>query len=307
MPKVPHSKRVKSDKKSYSKDKLEGSMLRRKARLERTIQRAQQELAVINDSDEADDEEEDFSFSNSYEKRMVIKFFWNTLGRPRSERTWAGRDGVVSYIRQRMGSTAPNPKAVVSTLKRLVDNPEDDLRRQATSQRKRTLSEEEDLYIGLLICEGHSQRSATFLINGERIANGLEPISRHVIRDAEERVELIRRARRKEKSGSSDLSSAWSMASLAFAKEIQQRLLRGAALELLPAFGPELLLNGKRIRCAPTDEWELLGSTVIIPGNFFVGMPLTKEQKKIKYPWMQPSEAPGDNGWVHGSLPCVLP
>ena len=31
-------------------------------------------------------------------------------------------------------------------------------------RRQCSLSEEDDLYVGLLICEGHSQRSATFLI-----------------------------------------------------------------------------------------------------------------------------------------------
>ena len=36
---------MRSDKKTYSKDKLVGSALRRKARLERTIERAQRELA----------------------------------------------------------------------------------------------------------------------------------------------------------------------------------------------------------------------------------------------------------------------
>ena len=50
---------------------------------------------------------------------------------------------------------------------------------------QRMLSDEEDMYIGLLICEGHSQRSAAFLINGERAAQGLPPIGRWQIQQAE--------------------------------------------------------------------------------------------------------------------------
>ena len=45
--------------------------------------------------------------------------------------------------------------------------------------RQRDFSDEDDLYVGLLICEGHSQRSATFLINGER-ASAAGTRSRHL-------------------------------------------------------------------------------------------------------------------------------
>ena len=40
------------------------------------------------------------------------------------------------------------------------------------------MTDEEDLFIGLLLCKGHSQRSATFLLNGDRSAQGLPPVDR---------------------------------------------------------------------------------------------------------------------------------
>ena len=158
--------------KPYNKDDYAGSKARRRARCERQLEAVQKELAELDNSENSVDSEEDFDFATHHEKRVVIKFFWQTLGRPRAESSWAGRDGVISYIRRRMGSTAPSVETVRSTLKRLVENPDDDLQ-PLSYERERLLSHEEDLFIGLLICEGHSQRSATFLINGDRIANGL--------------------------------------------------------------------------------------------------------------------------------------
>ena len=101
-----------------------------------------------------------------------------------------------------MGPDAPSVEACRRTLQRLTEDEDDDVARRIVSGggKPRTLSDVDDLYIGLVICEGHSQRSATFLINGERSANGLPPISRHVIQDAEKRVELLRRRRRSKKS-----------------------------------------------------------------------------------------------------------
>ena len=41
------------------------------------------------------------------EKRVVIKFFYGMLGRP-AEEEWGRRDGVISIIRRRMGTSAPS-------------------------------------------------------------------------------------------------------------------------------------------------------------------------------------------------------
>ena len=107
-----------------------------------------------------------------------------------------------------------------------------------------------------------------------------------MLRDAEQRVEVVRRHRRSEKSGASDLQSAWCLASFAFAQQVQAQLRRGAELAKLPTVGPTIVLDHqkRKLVCMPVDEWELLGETVIIPGSHFVGIPLTKEQKKIPYP-----------------------
>ena len=145
-----------------------------------TIERAQRELAGEDSDGESD--YEDVDTATEGEKRAVVKFFWMTLGKPKRPATWSGINGVISYIRRRIGSTAPSIAACHRTLVRLAADEEDDLSRRAPSvARKREFSHEEDVYIGLLICEGHSQRSALKLINGDRIAAGKEPVTRHMI------------------------------------------------------------------------------------------------------------------------------
>ena len=107
---------------------------------------------------------------------MVVKFFWKQLGKPTEPDEWKGYHGVISLIRRKMGEGAPTIRTVERTLERLVEDENGDLYEERHGGgRKREFSDEDDLYVGLLICEGHSQRSATFLINGERAAQGLRP------------------------------------------------------------------------------------------------------------------------------------
>ena len=54
----------------------------------------------------------------------------------------------------------------------------------------RTLSEEDDIYIGLLACEGYSQRDAMDAINTERREAGLKEVSRMQIRAAHEQTRV---------------------------------------------------------------------------------------------------------------------
>ena len=106
--------------------------------------------------------------------RVVVKFFWQQMKKPTDPADWAGRDGVIAVIRRRMGSAAPHRATVKLTLERLAIDENDDVSNKMVSAgvgRPRLLSDEDYLYIGLLLCEGHSQRSATFLINGERAAH----------------------------------------------------------------------------------------------------------------------------------------
>jgi len=82
-------------------------------------------------------------------------------------------NGVISVIRRRMGDGAPCIAACRNTLQRIAADEDSDLNfKQNKGGRPRAFTTEEDLYAGLIICEGHSQRSATFLINGERSAQG---------------------------------------------------------------------------------------------------------------------------------------
>ena len=226
-----------------------------------------EQLAALDEPEEEleSEEEEDSSpvAANHYENRIVVKFFWQQLGSPMDPDEWKDRDGVISVIRRRMGKGAPSMETCRRTLLRLVDDEDDDMSsKQIFKGRPRLFSHEEDLYVGLLICEGHSQRSATFLINGERTAQGLPPVSKDVIMGAEKRVELIRRRRQSTKSGSSDLESAWCKGSLAFALQVQMRLRAGAELARRPVVGRTFKLLRKyvptgplAVACLPSDAW----------------------------------------------------
>ena len=111
--------------KPYDKDYKAGDKLRRKARFERTIHRCQLELAAS----DSDTDSEDDDTATEGEKRAVVKFFWQTLSKPRRPSTWGGMNGVISYIRRRMGSTAPSIAACHRTLVRLAANADDALQR----------------------------------------------------------------------------------------------------------------------------------------------------------------------------------
>eukprot|EP00966_Prymnesium_polylepis_P183476 4252070-Prymnesium_polylepis.1 len=153
------------------------------------------------------------------------------------------------------------------TLQRLADDETDDVSNRmvsANAGRPRVLSDEDDMYIGLLLCEGHSQRSATFLINGERSAQGLPPVSKHAIEEAEKRVQLWRQRRGSKKSGSRYLECAWARGSLAFAIQVQLQLRAGAELARRPTVGPTIKLTdpSRNVLCLPRDEWGILSESI---------------------------------------------
>ena len=134
------------------------------------------------------------------QKRIVVTGSSDQrLDCPPEEDWTTGRDSTIARIRANMGAGAPWPESVYCTLERLQD--EDTCGRRGadrwhrSARRPRTLTEEDDLYIGLLICEGHSQRTVTSLINAERQVKGLALVDRKQVRDAEQRVELRYRRR----------------------------------------------------------------------------------------------------------------
>ena len=91
------------------------------------------------------------------------------------------------------------------TLKRLLDGDEDIASKPSGPGAKPSLSEEEDLLVGLLATKGFSQPMALQLLNLERFEKGLEPVSLRSLQRAEARVQLMRRKRRSRKAGSTDL------------------------------------------------------------------------------------------------------
>ena len=70
---------------------------------------------------EPEAEDEDKPARDEAENRVVVKFFWNQLGRPPKDE-WKNRHGVISLIRRRMGAGAPTVRTVERTLERLVED-----------------------------------------------------------------------------------------------------------------------------------------------------------------------------------------
>ena len=97
--------------------------------------------------DDEDSEVEEQAPSDS-EKRVVIAYFFKEARCPREE-DWGGRDGTISYIRRRMGSSAPSIQMVRRTLHRLNEGDEDvaSSRRGFGGGRPRVLPNVDDLYV----------------------------------------------------------------------------------------------------------------------------------------------------------------
>ena len=73
MPKVPRRQRVRPKSKGVSKDAQMDSKMRRKARLERTIERAQRELAGIDADSQEESDYDDLDTATEGEKRAVVR------------------------------------------------------------------------------------------------------------------------------------------------------------------------------------------------------------------------------------------
>jgi len=150
------------------------------------------------------------SAASEAEKRMVISYFWKTECNCACEEEWSGRDGNIAFSRRSMGSSAPSIPMVRRTLHRLAEGDENVYAsKRGGSGRPRTLTNVDDLYIGLLLCDGLSQVQVTLMLNAERREQGLPELTRLQIQDAEYRVQLKRRRSRKHKSESCDLESNW--------------------------------------------------------------------------------------------------
>ena len=74
-----------------------------------------------------------------------------------------------------MGPDAPSLEACRRTLQRLTEDEDDDVSRRIVSGggKPRTLSDVDDLYIGLVICEGHSQRGHPSGLNASQCSSPL--------------------------------------------------------------------------------------------------------------------------------------
>eukprot|EP00966_Prymnesium_polylepis_P017900 412696-Prymnesium_polylepis.2 len=212
MPKVPRRKKVAPRRKGVSKDKTPMRSATRQTK-NRVLVRMARDKAFLEELEKREKQPEPRKTpaarkrkaaeatpvteevkpkrtkQDEAEQRVVIKYYYRKLQSP-PEEDWDGQCGTISEIRRRIGEDAPGSATVRRTLELLAA---DHLDVTVLGKRKceRTLDDEDDLYIGLLICEGYSQRDALDAINADRAEDGLDPISRQQIRDAEKRVELL--------------------------------------------------------------------------------------------------------------------
>lgn len=235
--------------------------------------------AVHADDDESDDDESEHTPSEA-DMRVLIKVLYQLAGSP-PEEDWGERDGTIAHIRHTLESllsSIPSRQMIRRTLTRLATCDMDvAASKRGGTGRPRILSRVDDMLVGLLAVEGQSQRNATRIINAERKLHGLSPVDRKQIRDAERRVELKRRKRRKTKSGSCDLESAWCKASFAQATEWRDRFDAGAALR-----GPRplLMVGDEQVSCAPVDPWRLVGSCSVSPLGSWWQTPMSQKERK---------------------------
>ena len=226
---------------------------------------------------EEDAEDEDPSTHDVGDQRVVIKFFYDELGRP-NERHWQGRYGTISRIRTRIGlSCAPDMPTVRRTLLRLKNGDEDVAVKPKCGGEAPAMSTDEDVLVGLLACRGLSQTMALMYLNIQRYENGLEPVTRSTLQRAEDRVRVIRRKRRSQKSGSVEPDSAWAIASLKQSTQLSAQFEAGAAREgeaapppppvVVAMDGPTLVVDGVRVRTCATDPYGALGHTVVISNS----------------------------------------
>ena len=215
------------------------------------------------------------------ETRVVIKYFYKQLGSP-PEEDWDGHYGTISEIRKRMGNSAPGWVTVRRTLELLAAEYMDVMVR-GTPTRKRELSDEDDLYVGLLLCEGYSQRDALDALNADRAEDGLDPVSRQQVRDAETRVGLKRRRRRGEKSGSVDEQSDWAQASLAQSLQFKDQVRRGLEAQAPALERRQIKVGSKHVLVDATDDWGVLGKDIGVYGRWWEDKKMSKKDKN--HPW----------------------
>ena len=143
------------------------------------------------------------------------------------------------------------------------------------------MCKEEDMYIGNLVCDGHSQRAVTRMVNEERRAEGQKTLDRKTVRRAEQRVQLVRRKRPKTKAGSTDLEGAWAQASLAqslqFKDQLERVELNRAAIVL---DGPEIGFGRNKVTTSMKDPFNLVGTTIKFLGNWWPNARSADRKKK---------------------------
>ena len=225
-----------------------------------------------------EDAEEDPSTYDLGDQRVVIKFYYDQMGRP-DERHWKGRYGTISRIKLRMGDCMPDKRTVERTLLRIRNGDEDVAVKPKGGGEAPAMSSDEDVLVGLLACRGLSQAMALLYLNIQRYENGMEPVTRSTLQSAEARAQLIRRKRRSQKSGSVDPDSAWAIASLNQSKQLSAQFEAGAAREgeaapppppvVVAMDGPTLVVDGVRVRTCATDPYGALGQTVVISNSIW--------------------------------------
>ena len=176
------------------------------------------------------------SWSGQSLKRSTIHYFYMMLNEP-SELEWDGAGGTVLQIRDTMllPRGEKHTKTIRRTLRAICSGEDYDASAHGPRESKEHLMSEAEKRIaadGLI--EAWASGQAMHHVNVWRARRKLLPVSRSTVRDGAFSLGLVKFRRCTTAMGSTDVDSAWAVARLAQAQQLQTQL----ADESLAAFRP---------------------------------------------------------------------
>lgn len=176
------------------------------------------------------------SWSGQSLKRSTIHYFYMMLNEP-SELEWDGAGGTVLQIRDTMllPRGEKHTKTIRRTLRAICSGEDYDASAHGPRESKEHLMSEAEKRIAAdCLIDGMGQWQAMHHVNVWRARRKLLPVSRSTVRDDAFSLGLVKFRRCTTAMGSTDVDSAWAVARLAQAQQLQTQL----ADESLAAFRP---------------------------------------------------------------------
>ena len=179
------------------------------------------------------------------ERKSAIQWVYRALGSPPKEQ-WnsdRGHDGTILIIANRLGLDHRHFGKMIKRTLELIEAG-GDVRQRADHERPdaQRMTQVEHKIAADCLVDGMGISQATAMVNGHRwrqkkkaLARDLTPdemrdeeVGRETVRDAAKRMDSVAHKRRSKKSGSSDHTTKWAVASLAQAEQQQTQLKAGS-------------------------------------------------------------------------------